>query len=509
MSPEEQALRQRLRLNPADADAWIGLGMLAHGQGQDGIALNCFERAIAARPDHADAVLKAAAFQIMAGRNRDALELLTGFLRHHAGTPVHYFNQGLAAQALGEAPLALAAFQQAVARHPAYGEAHSQIAAIYLEQGHLSLARQHLDEAVRLLPGHPVLAFNRAHLLMRAGEMDQALAALDAILTVDPDNHRVRFMRGICLLTKGSLAQGWEGYEARLMFGEGAEIPFLQRPWWDPHDPVKRPVILRNRQGVGDQLLFLAMIRQAQKSGRFGHLIFACDPRTVALMRRSLPDIDIVADDGSLAASSAAEASHQFLLASLPAIFVRKPEDVPDGAGQLVPDPVRVAHWRQWVRSLNRPAVGLSWRGGSFALDRLGHYMGVGDLQPLLARRDVAMINLQYGLDPQETDEAGGRLVHPPGLDLKDDFDGVAALCAAIGGVVAADNTLASLAAGAGTPVLRFAGARPWTMLGGDHYPWFSNTTMIWKDHLEDPWNQVVAAANRFISQRLAAGAGT
>ena len=62
------------------------------------------------------------------------------------------------------------------------------------------------------------------------------------------------------------------------------------------------------------------------------------------------------------------------------------------------------------------------------------------------------------------------------GLDLKDDIDGTAALCAALDLVLSAPTAAAHTAASVGAEVWFLTAGRGWPQLGTDEYPWYANT---------------------------------
>ncbi len=65
------------------------------------------------------------------------------------------------------------------------------------------------------------------------------------------------------------------------------------------------------------------------------------------------------------------------------------------------------------------------------------------------------------------------------GLDLKDDIDGSAALCAALDLVLSAPTAAAATAASIGAEVWFLTAGRTWPQLGTDEYPWYANTRVL------------------------------
>ena len=95
----------------------------------------------------------------------------------------------------------------------------------------------------------------------------------------------------------------------------------------------------------------------------------------------------------------------------------------------------------------------------------------------VLATPGVRFVNLQYGDCAAELayarDVLGVEIWTPPGPDLKEDLDEVAALSSALDLVVGPANASINLAAACGTPCWFVCPPGGWPMLGTDRYPWY------------------------------------
>src|SRR5690606_28543918 len=81
---------------------------------------------------------------------------------------------------------------------------------------------------------------------------------------------------------------------------------------------------------------------------------------------------------------------------------------------------------------------------------------------------DATFVCLQYGACEDEVaafEREHGLMVHmPPGLDRRDDFEGMAGLYTALDAVVSALNTIADFAGS--------LGVRGWVVVDAPHWPW-------------------------------------
>lgn len=125
-------------------------------------------------------------------------------------------------------------------------------------------------------------------------------------------------------------------------------------------------------------------------------------------------------------------------------------------AGFLQADPAAAAaqHQSLHARSGGRPCIGLSWRSRNA---RFGapKSLDVGDLLPLLRRKDLFWVDLQYGDTTAEhaaAAQAGLELWRDPAIDPLADLDAAAAQYAGLDLVITASNTAAHLAGALGLP---------------------------------------------------------
>ena len=108
----------------------------------------------------------------------------------------------------------------------------------------------------------------------------------------------------------------------------------------------------------------------------------------------------------------------------------------------------------------------------------------------------MTFVNLQYGDCAEELAfaraELGVDILQPPGLDLKDDLDDVAALAAALDLTLGFSNASFNLAGAVGAAAWLVAVDRAWTMLGTGRYPWYPQVRCFTSP---DGWPKALEAA--------------
>ena len=142
------------------------------------------------------------------------------------------------------------------------------------------------------------------------------------------------------------------------------------------------------------------------------------------------------------------------------------------------------------------------WKSAKLAGDRRRQFAAFDAWAPVLRTQGTTFVNLQYGDCAEELafarEALGVDIFEPPGVDLKDDLDEVAALAAALGLTIGFSNASFNLAGAVGAPAWLIAPAHAWTMLGTDRYPWYPQARVF---TAADDWS----TALRAVAEALAA----
>lgn len=154
--------------------------------------------------------------------------------------------------------------------------------------------------------------------------------------------------------------------------------------------------------------------------------------------------------------------------------------------------------------------VGVLWTSLVIDSSRHLYFAPFDDWRAVMQTPGVTFVNLQYGDQSQaiaHAREAFGVEIHqPPGIDLRNDLDDVAALSAALDLVVGFSNASFNLAAASGAPAWLIAVESAWTRLGTDNYPWYSQVR-AYSPEAPGDWTSVMAAIATDLNQ--AANGGT
>jgi cytochrome c-type biogenesis protein CcmH/NrfG len=389
---------------------------------------------------------------------------------------------------------AVALLSEDIQAHPDDAGLWTTLAMVLVQQGEADKALVFLEEALRLQPGFGRALYYRANARADLGDPRGAVADYDAALSAadlpDGDRERVRFALALSLLSLGELEAGWEAYRARLspMAANPVAFDIAAEPLaFDPGDGIEgKSLLLMAEQGLGDEIMFANMSPDVLRAlGPHGKLAIAVERRLVPLFARSFPDAAVVEHHTARADGRAVRSAPALTLpvdawspmAAPARRFRRSAADFPRTPGYLTPDPDRVAHWRGLLAGLPGRKVGILWKSLKLHGERARQFAPFDLWAPVLRAPGVTVVNLQYGDCAPELSRASDRfgvdIWRPPGLDLNDDLDDVAALTCALDLTVGFANATLNLAGACGAPAWLITPGASWTKLGTDRYPWY------------------------------------
>ncbi|WP_207459105.1 tetratricopeptide repeat protein [Azospirillum sp. SYSU D00513] len=522
---------------PPDIDGLLGRAMDLHRQGRLDEAAAVYRAVLDHAPDHPDALHLLGLAALQSGRHDEAVAMITAALRRDPDFPQAWNHLGLAHQARDRHRDARSCFARALATRPNFGEALTHLGlALHKDKAALAAARRWHRRSVATAPDNAAAHTNLGHAHELEGRFAEAATHYRRALalrpdTVDPHNnlgtmaraggdaaaaqrHLRRALRldpghglagwnhGLLRLAAGDLETGWTGYEQRAAarVPQGAGRPPL--PLWTGEPLEGRRLILRAEQGIGDEILFASCYGELERLD--GEVVMECDRRLVPLFRRAFPWATVRAEAPD---TGGTEADLQMAAGSLPALLRRRLDRFPartaaDGA-YLTPEPERAALWRERVAALGPGLkVGIGWRSQVIDAYRAASYTRIEQWRPLFDLPGLRLVNLQYddcAAEIASVEQDGRTRLHRwPDLDLKDDFEGTAALIANLDLVIVAPTSTGELAGALGVPVWRLGG-RDWTHLGTAVRPWFPSMRM-WQPRPGENFGAVIARIARVLA---------
>jgi tetratricopeptide (TPR) repeat protein len=484
---------EALKMDERCGVAWHVLAVCREKSDDFTSALKCYETALEFTPDEPEIANDLGRLAYRMGFLSEAEQLFRNYLAQKPGSCDGANNLANALRDQFRFTDAIETLRAAIHTTPDHAILWNTLGTVLTEQGEMEKAIIFFDESMRLDPAFPKPRYNRSNAILALGDPRRALTDCEAALkdtVLESEVSMMTLARATMLIASGDLAPGWDAYEARLEPHYADVTHFLlDRPRWTPEMNIEgKRILLMGEQGLGDEVLFANLVPDMIKAvGPDGKLILAVETRLVSLLRRSFPEAEVLAhytvkvDHHTVRGVEVADYDKIDAwtpIASALRRFRRKVEDFPDRARYLIPDPARVEHWREMVKAA--PAgkrVGIVWKSLVKATSRSRYFSPFEHWGTVLRTPGITFVNLQYGETAEEIAYAkehfGIDIWTPPGIDLKNDLDDLAALTTTLDLVLGPANAVTNIAAAAGAPSWLISTPGAWPRLGTDRYPWY------------------------------------
>ena len=494
---------------------WYLLGIARERAGDFASSLQAYEAALKLLPDHAEIANDLGRLAYRLGMPPQAEKLFKHFLARHPDSAEAANNLACAIREQGRSEEAIEILRAAIEKNPQIAMLWNSMGTVVAEQGDYPTADIFFSEALKLDPAFPKARYNHGNALLAQGDAAGALAECDEALRGiigEDDRQMMRLARSTILIALGCIGLGWDEYEARLSHQFTGVTHFsVDRPQWSPGDDISgKSLLVIGEQGLGDEMLFANVLSDVLEAlGPDGALTIAVETRLVGFFQRSFPTARVGAHatyvvQGRLVRVVPFVEDLETVdlwtpMGSLMRQFRRDLESFPDRQGYLTADPERVAHWREVLKNAPAgPKVGLLWKSAVSRDARHRYFSPFEHWAPVLAQKGVTFVNLQYGDCAAELaqarDDLGVEIWTPPGIDLKQDLDDVAALCCAMDLVVGFSNATFNIAAACGVPAWLISTPGAWPRLGcEDRYPWYPQVR-VWAPETFGDWATPMAA---------------
>lgn len=507
-----------LELDEKNGFGWYLLAIARERAGDFASSVRCYESALSLLPDQAEIANDMGRLAYRMGMKETAEKLFSHYLSRHPQSHEGANNLACALRDQGRFADAIEVLRPAIAAHPEHPLLWNTLGTVVGEEGDPAGSMTFFDEALRHDPAFAKARYNRGNARLVLGDPDGALDDVQTAMTANlAEDERLMMLlaRSTIRIARGEVGEGWDDYEARLhpKFADTTHF-MIEAPQWTPgSDLAGKTLLLMGEQGLGDEVMFANVIPDLIRAlGPDGRLLIAVEPRLIPLFQRSFPTAEVGAHstwsvDGHTVRGAPFVGDHARLdlwapMASVLRQFRRTVDAYPARAGFLAPDPARVAYWRAQLPA--GPTVGLLWKSLLATGARHRFFSPFEQWKPVLATPGVTFVNLQYGDCAAELEaarrELGVEIWQPPGLDLKQDLDEVAALCGALDLVIGPSNATSCLAGASGAPLWLLSTPGAWPMLGTARYPWYPQARVFLPPTLGQ-WEPAMKAMARALAE--------
>jgi Flp pilus assembly protein TadD len=514
--------REALREQPDSAAVLHLLGLIDHGLGDAGLALESLQKA--AGLDPYDPVLSNNLGEAYRGLGRvdeaeicyrRALELKSdyaaaganlGMLLYSSGrlqkTVANYLNLATSLEQAGRFAESESMFRRAVSLDPRDPDAHRGLGRVLERLGRLEDAAQSWRQALALNPDLAEVQHDLGMAMMLLLRPAEAEGCFRRALALRPGFAMAEFGCSLSLLMRGDYESGLPLYEKRF---EGADagndpsfnelLPQMRRlPRWQGEDLGGRTLLVWTEQGLGDTLMAMRYLPLLKRRG-VERLIVYCEPVFVRLIAAMAGADEVVSKERPVPLG---KFDCQCPLMSLPLLFGTRLETIPGDVPYARVPAVLRQKWADRLASIPAPRIGLVWAGGAlYQLDPLrSRSIRLERFAPLLAGARASFVSLQKGEQARELGLPDMQ-IHD-WMDACEDFLETAALVEQLDLVVSVDTAVAHLAGALGKPVWmlnRLESEWRW-MLEREDSPWYP-TMRIFRQTRRGDWDEVIGRVAR------------
>ena len=177
-----------IALKPDFAEASNGLGALLGQSGNLPGAIARFQTALDTAPDYPDALNNLGYALLQSNRDGEAHELFQRALKLQPDFAEAYNNLGIHAARQGDPPQAQVLFRKAVELRPGYGEAANNLALVLVARGDVAGAVAVLQQLLAQNPGFEMSYITLAKVYLSTGRMREGTQVLERLLQRNPRN---------------------------------------------------------------------------------------------------------------------------------------------------------------------------------------------------------------------------------------------------------------------------------------------------------------------------------
>jgi len=495
---------------PDFAEAHNNLGNALRVLGEHEAAEQALRRAVEIEPGYAAAHLNLGDLLSEGGNHREAFLSYEIAVRLEPECAAAWCHLGVAQRACGDPEQAIASYRRALEHSPYLAAAHVNLGNVLRDIGRLEEAISAYQQGLTLAPDSAESHGNLGEAYREAGRPCDAVECQRRAVELQPDAPDAHYELARALLTIGDFENGWREYQ--WLESKRSEHA---APRWDGSPLQGRSLRIGCREPLGTQLLFASILPEV--AAQRDSIVLECQPRLVSLFQRSFPEL-LVRELGPIIGAAAVESRPtsdlHIPLGGLAAIFRRNLAEFPRRCGYLAADRARRTAWRQRLARLSDRAgrklvVGISWQAGAAPEERRKRKIPLDLWSPILATPGVTFVNLEHGDAKFEVpigQSSNAAVLHTlPGLEPIRDVDGFAALVSELDLVISADNSAAQLAGALGVPVwtLLPVGADWRWLTARDDSPWFPSMRLFRQVQRGD-WSPVVIAAADALRRAIA-----
>tara|TARA_B100001057_G_scaffold388946_1_gene396557 strand:+ start:849 stop:2633 length:1785 start_codon:yes stop_codon:yes gene_type:complete len=366
----------------------------------------------------------------------------------------------------------------------------NNIAGFYREEGKNNKAVKYYKKAISLNPNNSYIYNNLSKTYFDLNNYESAKENCFKALELKPNDGDVQKTLSFIYLKNHDYKNGWKYFDGRLGLNEfikkNENIDKLNKKLFKGevlNNSIKRLLVIRE-QGVGDEILYGSMYGDLLKNIK--NISIECDRRLLNLFKRSFPEYsDNFVELGNISDNhyKLGQIDYVIYAGSLGKYYRKNLLDF-NTKPFLKENKKKFLEIQNLLSKYkNKYNIGLSWKSfnNRYSTDKS---LNLIDFKNIFDLHDSNIFNLQYGdvLDEiNDFNNKRNKLLTIEGLDLYNDFEGIASLLKSLDVFITISNSTAHLAGSLGVKTL---------LIKPDNYALFhywnqKNNKTPWYDSIE------------------------
>jgi hypothetical protein len=321
--------------------------------------------------------------------------------------------------------------------------------------------------------------------LMIRGRFAEGWKLAEEMEALDPDDPRAKFNRGWFLINQGKLQEGFKCLEhGRPLKVYGGGKINTTKPIWDQTDLTGKTVILNMECGFGDQIIYA---RFATEIWRRGGICIMCAEKSLHGLFLRIPGVS-----RCITLNEVEKTQHDFWIPGFSSSWLFGHEfDTLPNEPYIFAKPESIDIWKTMLQTDKKFRVGIRWSGSPLFEHQQFRLFPAEKLIDLHEGNEhIQFYSLQRDTDTRELPEEISDLQH-----LIISWEDTAACIENLDLVITSCTSIAHLASAMGKPTWVIVPLLPYHIwaYGGDHSPWYQETTQVFRQTKFGKWDDTFA----------------
>jgi tetratricopeptide (TPR) repeat protein len=356
---------------------------------------------------------------------------------------------------LGNFDLAIDSYKKEIILNSNYPDVLNDLGILYFIRNEFNKASDAYDQALKIDPGYADPYQNKAMIYIRQKQFDEANKMLGLAIKLKPNNYEAiavlaNLKKHVC-----EFYDAWDLYQHRFELELKDEKKYFKKSVWTDQSIENKRIYLYGEQGIGDQILFGTMFREAFETKN--NFIVSIDERLISIFIRSFShykNVDFVSKGDEVDESLF---DMQLAIGDLGKFFRKSKNDFKDTHPHyLLSSDEKRNTLRAQLITEKKIICGVAWKSAS---NKVGSDKSIDlrELAPILNLKEIFFVDLQYGDTLKEREalkkESGININKVKDIDNFNDIDGLSSLIDACDFVVTISNVTAHIAGALGKKV--------------------------------------------------------